>query len=110
MTFEQKMQLSVVVILAGMVIVFAMLVFLTYLIKGYSAVMKKMQGGTEDKTAAPAPKAEAGIPGEVIAAISAAVFMMYGASEVRIASVRRAPKQQRSAWSMAGLLENTRPF
>lgn len=110
MTFEQKLQLFVVIILAGIVVVFAMLIFLTRLMREYGTAMKKLQGSMDGKAPSAAPKAEAGIPGEVIAAISAAVYMMYGSSEVRIASVRRAPQQQRSAWGMAGLLENTKPF
>ena len=50
------------------------------------------------------------IPAEVIAVIAAAVTMALG-SGARILSVRRAETGRgRSAWSMAGLLENTRPF
>ena len=49
------------------------------------------------------------IPGEVIAAISAAVYCMFGEG-ARVMSVRRQQRSGRSAWSMAGLLENTRPF
>lgn len=49
------------------------------------------------------------IPGEVIAAISAAVYCMFGEG-ARVMSVRRQQRTGRSAWSMAGLLENTRPF
>ena len=50
------------------------------------------------------------IPPEVIAVIAAAVTMALGTG-ARILSVRRADnKRGRAAWSMAGLLENTRPF
>ncbi|MBR3356214.1 MAG: hypothetical protein IKG47_12850 [Oscillospiraceae bacterium] len=50
------------------------------------------------------------IPPEVIAVIAAAVTMALGTG-ARILSVRRAEnKRGRAAWSMAGLLENTRPF
>ena len=49
------------------------------------------------------------IPGEVIAAISAAVYCMFGEG-ARVMSVRRQQRTGRSAWSIAGLLENTRPF
>lgn len=55
------------------------------------------------------PAAASGIPGEVIAAISAAVYCMFGEG-ARVMSVRRQQRSGRSAWSMAGLLENTRPF
>lgn len=50
------------------------------------------------------------IPPEVIAVIAAAVTMALGTG-ARILSVRRSDnKRGRAAWSMAGLLENTRPF
>ena len=55
------------------------------------------------------PAVASGIPGEVIAAISAAVYCMFGEG-ARVMSVRRQQRSGRSAWSMAGLLENTRPF
>ena len=55
------------------------------------------------------PAVASGIPGEVIAAISAAVYCMFGEG-ARVMSVRRQQRTGRSAWSMAGLLENTRPF
>lgn len=118
MSLEEKVQLSLVVIITGLVIVFAMLFFLTYLIRGYGAVIRKMQGdvNTEPvKKAAvsiqkKAPLVEAGIPGEVVAAIAAAVYMTYGNSAGNVTSIRRSVKQPRSAWGMAGLLENTRPF
>ena len=55
------------------------------------------------------PAVSTGIPGEVIAAISAAVYCMFGEG-AKVMSVRRQQRTGRSAWSMAGLLENTRPF
>ena len=55
------------------------------------------------------PAVSSGIPGEVIAAISAAVYCMFGEG-AKVMSVRRQQRSGRSAWSMAGLLENTRPF
>lgn len=106
MTLEQKLQLMMGILLAGIVIVLIMLFFLTRLIKEYGAAVKKIPVG-EQLPAAPAP--QAGIPGEVIAAISAAVYTLYGDSAVRITGVRRAAPQ-RSAWGFAGLLENTKPF
>ena len=55
------------------------------------------------------PAVSSGIPGEVIAAISAAVYCMFGEG-AKVMIVRRQQRSGRSAWSMAGLLENTRPF
>lgn len=51
---------------------------------------------------------ENAIPAEVVAVISAAVACIYPGA--RVASLRRAPAKPQSAWRMAGLLENTRPF
>lgn len=124
MSFEQQVQLSITVLLAGLVIVFVMLIFLTYLIKGYGAVVKKLLPGNHEESkpavsAVPmarpvvsgtAAAAKDGIPEEVIAAISAAVYVMYGSSGATVTSIRRAAQPARSAWAMAGLLENTRPF
>jgi Na+-transporting methylmalonyl-CoA/oxaloacetate decarboxylase gamma subunit len=127
MNFEQQVQLSLTVLLTGLVIVFAMLVVLTFIIKGYGAAVRKIQKQMKGQSAGlpavhtpaafvPAskpkavPAAEAGIPAEGGAAISAAVYMMYGTSEGTVTSIRRAAQPNRSAWSMAGLLENTRPF
>lgn len=55
-----------------------------------------------------APAAQAGIPGEIVAAIAAAVACLEPGAVVT--SVRRAPQGGVSAWKLAGLLENTRPF
>ena len=61
---------------------------------------------------AAAPRAAAAneVPAEIVAVIAAAVTMALGTG-VRVLSVKRADGGRgRSAWSMAGLLENTRPF
>ena len=49
------------------------------------------------------------VPPEIVAVIAAAVAYTLG-SGVKVLSVRRAEKSGRSSWSLAGLLENTRPF
>ena len=62
--------------------------------------------------AAPAPAVEAGIPGEVVAAISAAIFSMEGGHAV-VREVRRMPQaggSRRGAWGDAGVVQSTRPF
>jgi sodium pump decarboxylase gamma subunit len=65
------------------------------------------------QTAAPAPVVAAGIPGETVAAISAAVacYMHESAPGVSytIQSISR-PRQSRPVWGFAGMLQNTRPF
>lgn len=57
----------------------------------------------------PAPKVQAGIPGEIVAAIAAAVSCMEGEKKFAIRSIKRA-KKGRSAWSSAGVMSNTEPF
>ena len=66
----------------------------------------------EKPAAAPAPKAEGGIPGEIIAAISAAVATVVGGNAV-IRGIKRIPKNggsRRGAWGDAGVQEHTTPF
>lgn len=61
--------------------------------------------------AKPAPAVEPGIPGEVVAAIAAAVCCLEDGAAIQ--SVRRLPRAsalRRDAWGQAGLAQNTRPF
>ncbi|HEX3040427.1 MAG TPA: OadG family protein [Caproiciproducens sp.] len=118
MSFEQQVQLSLTVLLTGLAIVFIMLIALTFIIKGYGSAVSRLQdklGGRPDSptpavTRSTVPAVQQGIPDEVVAAISAAVYMMYGPAAGKVKSIRRAAQPNRSAWRMAGLLENTRPF
>ena len=58
-----------------------------------------------------APAAENGIPGEVIAAIAAAVaFVTGGKGKVKSVCRAQANGSRRGAWGDAGVHENTRPF
>lgn len=102
---------------AGLVLAFVALLALAVTVRGYGeklrALPKSQNGGpSEEKESQAAehvlPAVEEGIPGEVVAAIAAAVACVLPGA--RIASVRRAARPARSAWSMAGLLENTKPF
>lgn len=130
----ENMDLALIVLLTGLVVVFAALIVLTFVIKGYGMIItsitsaskkkkaeaqaaKKAAQQATAKPAAPAakpaapaaPAVQEGIPGEVIAAIAAAVDYTYGAGTHTIRAVRRVP-QNRSAWGSAGLAESTRPF
>lgn len=123
----ENMDLALIVLLTGMVVVFAALIVLTYVIKGYGMIITSITSGSKKKKAeaqaakkavekaaakpaAPAaPAVQEGIPGEVIAAIAAAVDYTYGAGTHTIRAVRRV-SQNRSAWGSAGLAESTRPF
>ena len=79
--------------------------------------MGGIKGGAAKKAAAPAAKKAAaapagGIPGEVVAAISAAVAEVMGTGSFKISSIRKSSTKTagRSAWGMAGVLDSTRPF
>lgn len=72
------------------------------------------KAATAAKPAAPAAKADNGsIPGEIIAAISAAVASVCGGNAV-IRGIKRVSKpavgSRRGAWGDAGVREHTTPF
>ena len=118
----------------SVVLVFALLVALCIIVmlegKLFELLSKKRENAARaqlaqsapaaPKAAAPAPApaapaapaVEAGIPGEVVAAIAAAVYCLEG-SAVTVRSVRRLPQpaaSRRGAWGDAGVRQNTRPF
>ncbi len=123
-----NLALSLVVLISGLLVVFLVLILLTGLIWLYGAVVSNISGKggkKQDKTekkpqpvAAPkaatsvkkaAPASKAGIPGEIIAVIAAAVASLEGGSKYVIRGVKRS-KSSRSAWGTAGVMDNTRPF
>ena len=121
------------VVLTSITMVFAMLVALCLIItlegklfdlKNNKPAKPKPQAPTAPaakaapaptaKPAAPAAKADkGGIPGEVIAAISAAVATVMGSGAV-IHGIRRVSKpaagSRRGSWGDAGVREHTTPF
>lgn len=122
------MNLSLVVLISGILVVFLVLIVLTTLIWCYGKIVSsvggkggKKQNKTEEPSkpvAAPkassavkkaAPKAFSGIPGDIIAVIAAAVASLEGGNKYVIRGVKRS-KSSRSAWGNAGVLDNTRPF
>lgn len=115
----------------SIVLVFSLLVVLCLIImllgKFFDWVQKKANAAALDELNAPAPPAppapaappaakpapavEPGIPGEVVAAIAAAVCCLEDGAAIQ--SVRRLPRAgalRRDAWGQAGLDQNTRPF
>lgn len=122
--------ISASMLLTGFTIVFAVLVFLILIIWLYGKIItsaqnkplkkKKIETKVIDDSKPvtktvfkasdePALKAENGLSDEIVAVISAAVYSMYGSKDkVRIKSIKRS--KSRSAWSNAGILNNTRPF
>ena len=114
----------------GTVVLFAMLVALCLIItlegKIFDNINNKKNGkpaapkapaakaAPAAKPAAPAAKADNGsIPGEIIAAISAAVATVCGGNAV-IRGIKRVSKpaagSRRGAWGDAGVREHTTPF
>lgn len=123
------------VVLTSITLVFAMLVALCLIItlegkifdainnkknnkpvapKASAAPAAKAAPAPAAKPAAPAAKADNGsIPGEIIAAISAAVATVCGGNAV-IRGIKRVSKpaagSRRGAWGDAGVREHTTPF
>ena len=126
---DNKVTLSLTILLTGLVVVFLVLIVLTEIIKLYGTLVhnatnknkkpkpvEKAQEPAPAPVSAPVPAAPAapavedGIPGEIVAATAAAVYCTEGASVSAIKSIRRSRSASRSAWGMAGVMENTRPF
>ncbi len=118
-----------ILLLAGFVVVFSVLIILIAVVTIYSKIITSIQNAgkkNENKTKKvvvmpsepvrtemPAPAGtdddNGEIPGEIIAVIAAAVDAVCGEKKHRIRSVKKA-RASRSAWSRAGALDNTRPF
>ncbi len=127
-----NLKLGLIILLTGIVVVFSVLVLLILIIKLYSTIVSNAQNSIESKKvekakieSKPEEKAHAvetakeklddgTIPGEVIAAIAAAVEVIFGEGGAVVTSVKRARPQKtsgrRSAWKAAGMAENTRAF
>ncbi len=114
------------VTLSGLLIVFTMLILLVVIISIFGFIIggavrsnkenKVNEPKAENKTVVSQTPAASAAPNsedeDVIAAISAAVMMMYegtGKTPI-IRSIRPAHKGVRSAWATAGIMNNTRPF
>ena len=105
------------VVLTSITLVFAMLVALCLIITLEGKIFDNINNRKNGKPAAPkAPAAKAdngSIPGEIIAAISAAVATVCGGNAV-IRGIKRVSKpaagSRRGAWGDAGVREHTTPF
>lgn len=125
------------VIIAGIGIVLFTLFVLILVFYAFGAIVSKTQGAAkknsskkaETKAAAksaPAPAVSApksapavqdGISGEVVAAISAAVYAMEG-ENATVCSIQKQPQivtrqnpiTTRNPWAQAAVIDNTRPF
>ena len=114
---------DVVVTITGIVLVFLMLILLMAIItlegKIFDSMNAKKKAAKEaakapaaqpaapvqQAAAAPAPQVEEGIPGDVIAAIMAAIHAM-GNGKYTLKAVRRS----KNGWGNAGVNDTTAPF
>ena len=113
---------DVVVTLTGIVLVFLILVLLMAIItlegKIFDSLAAKKKAAKEpakapaakpaapvQQAAAPAPQVEEGIPGDVVAAIMAAIYAM-GNGKYTLKAVRRGT----NGWGKAGVNDTTAPF
>lgn len=124
------MKLGLIILLTGILVVFAILLLLIGVIKLYGTIVYSAQNKKNNKAKKaeePAVKAEpavetaaaeksealqedsSDVPGEIIAVIAAAVEAVFGQGAVKIKSVKKTSKR-RSAWKSAGMAENTRSF
>ena len=120
------------VTLTGLVVVFAVLILLTFIIWVYGKTVKKAQSGSENKkksasneTVNISKNISNGSPtiissaintqqedmDEIIAVIAAAVAS-FGAENGKTYSIRKIRRVGtcRPIWGTAGIMENTRPF
>lgn len=117
--------LSLNVLVTGIVVVFVVLFLLILLIKLYSTIVYKAQNrapkapkGGSDSTAqatvqgnggaAMALTQPTGLTDELIAVITAAAVSCMGTSNIRVTGIRK--RTQRSEWSDAGIRESVQPF
>ena len=129
---DRSVTFTATVIVAGIGIVLCTLLVLIGVFYAFGAVVSKSQANAKKKEAkkiqsemeaalskasevvpAPtnAPVIEEGISGEVVAAISAAVYAMEGGSAViRSVSRKASPVSTRNPWAQAAVVDNTRPF
>ena len=127
-TADRTLTFTATVVIAGLGIV---LVTLAVLIVVFGNIVSKSQNKSKKKaveaqqkemqqvSTAPAVKAalvakpaQQGISGEVVAAISAAVYALEGEGAVirSITPKKQSPIGVRNPWAQAAVIENTRPF
>lgn len=120
---DEKLTMSLTILLTGFVVVFMVLLLLIFIIKIYSTIVyniqnkpkKSKKNDDDDDTpkgtgvgGSASAVSNSGVSPDVLACIAAAVDFLYGEGNVRIKNIRKAPT--RSAWGNAGVLANTRPF
>ena len=135
-TPDRSLGFTITVIVAGLGIVLATLALLILVFKLFGTIMEKSQQAAKKKELAKQQKAmqeeannisvtaaspivdvapqnviQDGISGEVIAAISAAVYTIEGSNAVvRSITRKKSPVSSRNPWAQAAINDNTRPF
>lgn len=131
-TADRTPTFTATVVIAGLGIVLVTLAVLIVVFKLFGNIVSKSQNKSKKKaveaqqkemqqvSTAPAAKAAApvvkpaqqGISGEVVAAISAAVYALEGEGAVirSITPKKQSPIGVRNPWAQAAVIENTRPF
>lgn len=133
---DRSLGFTITVIVAGLGIVLGTLAVLIVVFYAFGAIMSKSQAIKDKKAAkkleekmkkeaqalannpapapaptpAPQPVVEDGISGEVVAAISAAVYCMEGSGATIRSIKRQSPITARNPWAQASVVDNTRPF
>ncbi len=122
---ENVWNLSLNVLITGIVVVFAVLLLLIMLIKLYSTIVYKaqnrapkapkgdnggnaMQASVINNNGAIALAQPTGLTDELIAVITAAAVSCMGTNNIRVTGIRK--RTTRSEWSDAALRENVQPF
>lgn len=128
---DSSVEFTSTLVVAGIGIVLATLALLIVIFNAFGIVIYFLQSKKEKKKEAPSninderaypdisemkieepPLPEDDfVPPEVIAAISAAVYMLDG-ENAKVTSVKRKrePRLSRNAWAQAAVFDNTRPF
>ena len=128
LTADRSAMFTTTVVVAGMSIVFAVLILLIIIFNLYGKIVSKLEGSSKAHKnskleenlslsapaasvapSAPAPVVEQGISAEVVAAITAAIAASEGPGVV-VRSVRRVNVGSRNPWAAAAIADNTRPF
>ncbi len=127
---DRSLTFTFTVVIAGIGIVLATLAVLILIFAAFGKAVSSAEKKAKEKemksservAVIPAPpeietEAEGtlneqdGIPGEVIAAISAAVYMVEGeGARIKSITKNKAPEFKRNAWAQAAIIDNTRPF
>lgn len=98
------------VTLAGLLVVFAVLVVLVFLCWLLGKIMHREKPSAPAKNDAGSASVQDEKDEGILAAIFAAVACMMEGKPFFLKSIRRTGKTERSDWNAAGIAENTRTF